>query len=85
MGLDYKIVKADTGAMGGLLSEEFQALTDIGEDTNQEIESEDIIDRMTITMIIMTDVTKEIGLDIEEGENVIEMTIIFQDEEIDFH
>jgi len=30
--LNYKIVKADTGAMGGLLSEEFQAITDIGED-----------------------------------------------------
>ncbi|MBR3693661.1 MAG: proline--tRNA ligase [Erysipelotrichales bacterium] len=33
MGLDYRIVKADTGAMGGLLSEEFQAVTEIGEDT----------------------------------------------------
>ncbi len=32
IGLDYKIVRADTGAMGGLLSEEFQAVTDIGED-----------------------------------------------------
>lgn len=32
MGLDYAIVTADTGVMGGLLSEEFQALTDIGED-----------------------------------------------------
>lgn len=30
--MDYKIVKADTGAMGGLLSEEFQAIADIGED-----------------------------------------------------
>lgn len=33
LGLNYRIVTADTGAMGGLLSEEFQALTDIGEDT----------------------------------------------------
>lgn len=32
MGLKYVIVHADTGAMGGLLSEEFQAVTDIGED-----------------------------------------------------
>lgn len=32
MGLNYKIVTADTGVMGGLLSEEFQAVTDIGED-----------------------------------------------------
>lgn len=33
LGLNYKIVKADTGTMGGILSEEFQAVTDIGEDT----------------------------------------------------
>lgn len=30
--LDYRIVKADTGVMGGLLSEEFQAVTPLGED-----------------------------------------------------
>ena len=30
--LDYRIVRADTGVMGGLLSEEFQALTPMGED-----------------------------------------------------
>ena len=30
--LNYVIVKADTGAMGGSLSEEFQAVTDLGED-----------------------------------------------------
>ncbi len=33
MNIKYKIVKADTGAMGGLLSEEFQAISPIGEDT----------------------------------------------------
>lgn len=32
LGINYKIVKSDTGAMGGILSEEFQAITDIGED-----------------------------------------------------
>lgn len=32
LGIDYKIVRSDTGAMGGLLSEEFQAITNIGED-----------------------------------------------------
>ncbi|MCH3962641.1 MAG: proline--tRNA ligase [Solobacterium sp.] len=31
--LNYKIVRADTGVMGGLLSEEFQAVTPLGEDT----------------------------------------------------
>ena len=30
--VNYVIVKADTGAMGGTLSEEFQAVTDLGED-----------------------------------------------------
>ncbi len=33
LGINYKIVRASNGAMGGLLSEEFQAITDIGEDT----------------------------------------------------
>lgn len=32
IGLKYNVVKADTGVMGGLLSEEFQAITDVGED-----------------------------------------------------
>jgi len=32
LGLDYRIVRADTGIMGGLLSEEFQAISPIGED-----------------------------------------------------
>lgn len=32
MGINYVVVKADTGVMGGLLSEEFQALSEIGED-----------------------------------------------------
>jgi len=33
LGITYTVVQADTGAMGGLLSEEFHAVTDIGEDT----------------------------------------------------
>ena len=33
MGIEYKIVRASVGAMGGDLSEEFQAVTDVGEDT----------------------------------------------------
>ena len=33
MGINYKIVRASVGAMGGDLSEEFQAVTDVGEDT----------------------------------------------------
>lgn len=33
VGLDYRIVTASCGVMGGTLSEEFQAVCDIGEDT----------------------------------------------------
>ena len=32
IGLQYCVVRADTGIMGGLLSEEFQSITDTGED-----------------------------------------------------
>ena len=32
-GIDYRVVRADTGAMGGELSEEYQAISEIGEDT----------------------------------------------------
>ncbi len=32
IGLQYVVVRADTGVMGGLLSEEFQAVTEVGED-----------------------------------------------------
>ena len=32
MDINYKIVKASVGAMGGTLSEEYQAITDVGED-----------------------------------------------------
>ena len=33
LGLDYKIVKADSGAIGGEISEEFHVLAESGEDT----------------------------------------------------
>ena len=32
IGLDYRVVKADSGAIGGSLTEEFQILADVGED-----------------------------------------------------
>ena len=55
--LNYVIVKADTGAMGGSLSEEFQAVTDLGEDllvlcdkcnysSNLEVATRKIINQM---------------------------------------
>lgn len=55
MDINYKIVKASVGAMGGTLSEEYQAITDIGEDilvlcdkceyaSNMEVASYKILD-----------------------------------------
>ncbi len=32
LGIEYTVVRADTGLMGGLLSEEFQAISSVGED-----------------------------------------------------
>ena len=47
--LDYKIVRADTGVMGGLLSEEFQAISPIGEDTVVLCDSCDYASNIEIT------------------------------------
>ncbi|MXQ73156.1 proline--tRNA ligase [Clostridiaceae bacterium DONG20-135] len=52
MDLNYKIVKADTGAMGGLLSEEFQALCEIGEDVVVNCEHCDFSSNLEITEVI---------------------------------
>ena len=52
LGLEYKIVKADTGAMGGLLSEEYQALSSIGEDVVVGCESCDFSSNLEITEVI---------------------------------
>ncbi|WP_075877140.1 proline--tRNA ligase [Merdibacter massiliensis] len=54
MDLNYKIVKADTGAMGGLLSEEFQAITNIGEDIVVGCENCDFSSNLEITEVVDT-------------------------------
>ena len=53
-GVDYKIVKSDTGAMGGLLSEEFQAVTDIGEDVLVLCDSCDYASNLEIAECVST-------------------------------
>lgn len=53
--LDYKIVTADTGAMGGLLSEEFQAIADIGEDILVLCDNCDYASNFEITECITKD------------------------------
>lgn len=50
--LRYKIVKADTGAMGGSLSEEFQAITDIGEDVVVGCEGCDFSSNLEVAPVI---------------------------------
>ncbi len=59
LGLDYKIVRADTGVMGGLLSEEFQAITDIGEDTLVLCDSCDYSSNMEVSSHQIVDSTEE--------------------------
>ncbi len=54
MDIRYKIVKADTGAMGGLLSEEFQAITNIGEDIVVGCEHCDFSSNLEITEVVET-------------------------------
>lgn len=50
--LEYKIVKADTGAMGGSLSEEFQAISEIGEDVVVTCETCDFSSNLEITEVV---------------------------------
>lgn len=52
LGLKYKIVKADTGLMGGLLSEEYQAISSIGEDTVVGCEGCDFSSNLEITEVV---------------------------------
>ncbi|HHT38149.1 MAG TPA: proline--tRNA ligase [Mollicutes bacterium] len=62
MGIDYKIVKADTGAMGGLLSEEFQAVTDIGEDILVLCDSCDYASNIEVSECVTEKVEKKVEL-----------------------
>ena len=51
MNLKYVIVRADTGVMGGTLSEEFQAVTDIGEDILVLCDKCDYASNMEVAML----------------------------------
>lgn len=52
LGLNYKIVRADTGLMGGLLSEEYQAISSIGEDIVVGCEGCDFSSNEEITEVV---------------------------------
>ena len=60
--LTYKIVKADTGAMGGSLSEEFQAITEIGEDVVVTCDGCDFSSNLEITEVIDTSTPSDVPM-----------------------
>lgn len=62
MKLDYKIVTADTGAMGGLLSEEFQAVTEIGEDVLVLCENCDYASNLEVSKCILNEKEEDVPL-----------------------
>ena len=66
MGLDYKIVRADTGVMGGLLSEEFQAVSEIGEDKLVLCDSCDFASNLEVSACVTTDIALEDFKPLEE-------------------
>ena len=66
MGLNYKVVTADTGVMGGLLSEEFQAVTDIGEDTLVLCDSCDFSSNIEVAPCVSESLKLESFLEMEE-------------------
>jgi len=76
MGINYRIVKADTGIMGGLLSEEFQAIAPLGEDTVIYCEDCDYSSNMEVSEVIRAPKDKVIELKkIEEVETPHQETI----------
>ena len=71
LGINYTVVKADTGAMGGKLSEEFQAITDIGEDVLVLCDSCNYSSNLEVSEHICKDIEneEEQGLKLVETPN----------------
>lgn len=70
IGIDYRIVRADTGAMGGLLSEEFQAVTDIGEDILVLCNSCDFASNIEVCSCVNNNKSNEIEKNKEKVETI---------------
>ena len=75
LGIDYKVVRADTGAMGGLLSEEFQAVTDIGEDILVLCDNCDFSSNIEITPCVCVEKQEEAQKDLQMVETPNKHTI----------
>ena len=90
LGLEYKIVKADTGAMGGLLSEEYQALSSIGEDVVVGCEGCDYSSNLEITEVVDTmedSCEAELAMEVVDTPNaktIEEVATFFGKKESDF-
>ena len=68
LGINYRIVKADTGIMGGLLSEEFQAIAPLGEDTVIYCDDCDYSSNMEISEVVRTPKVKQEPKPMQEVE-----------------
>lgn len=75
VGLNYVVVRADTGVMGGLLSEEFQAVTDVGEDILVLCDNCDYASNIEVTPYICGEDETENKKEIELVETVEYYTI----------
>ncbi|HOO68408.1 MAG TPA: proline--tRNA ligase, partial [Bacilli bacterium] len=76
MGLKYKVVTADTGVMGGLLSEEFQAEAEIGEDILVLCDSCDYASNIEVSKCVNnTIMAKEDKLNMQLVETINQKTI----------
>lgn len=90
LDLDYRVVKADTGAMGGLLSEEYQAVTEIGEDVLVLCDSCDFSSNIEIAEVKGKTFEKEEKLKMEKVhtpgahtiDNIIKMLNISEDKTV---
>ena len=67
--LNYRIVRADTGVMGGLLSEEFQAITAIGEDILVLCDSCDLSSNIEVAPAVPE---KQEPTDVKESVTLVE-------------
>ena len=75
MNIKYRIVKADTGVMGGILSEEFQAETEIGEDVLVLCDKCDFSSNLEITKHVFNKELDEVEEKIELVETKEDKTI----------
>lgn len=76
MNIKYRVVTADTGVMGGLLSEEFQAETEIGEDILVLCDTCDFSSNIEVSKCInKTIMNKEDTLSMQLVETVNQKTI----------